>query len=560
MQFVSYICERKDPLTGAAVLLPGATLTVFLAGTSTLASLFNISGAPIGNPITADTNATASFAAPDGEYDIQFVSADLSYTSPKLLKTQIADVLNLTAAGVVVASRSALASVSSPTSGMSRYLAEAGREGWFVFSSTNLATLVTADPQQGLYVAPSGATSGASGAWVRKFDGEYHARWWGFVADNSAGSASANGTAGQAAINMVATVGGAALRFPVGVAYHTGLIFKNKIQYRGSGRDTGSTVGTVLLYTGTGDGVQVNNPINSSTAANISIEGITFKNANRNAGKGCFADTGSTDIKFRQCAFIGSDRGLILDQSELVDVIECDFEGVASQTSMIWIVDGADRNVGASAGFGNRISVQRCQLNGQTGTILIVDDGGGVHAFRDNNYNGGTNQIRAAGVSGLTISGGEFESAAGSNILLHSITLASVSVGSCSPVLFDSPVIVPTTGQSCVFCSSGGQLTFIAAFLGNTTAQKVVGTGNVSGIYAFGIHNGGGGSNFDGLATFHVEFDSYGLAISNIPQTYAEIAAASVATPAAGRQTLFIDSADHKLKRKDSTGTVTIIA
>jgi hypothetical protein len=39
-----------------------------------------------------------------------------------------------------------------------------------------------------------------------------------------------------------------------------------------------------------------------------------------------------------------------------------------------------------------------------------------------------------------------------------------------------------------------------------------------------------------------------------------ELAAASVLTPAAGQQTLFIDTADHKLKRKDSAGTVTIIA
>lgn len=41
--------------------------------------------------------------------------------------------------------------------------------------------------------------------------------------------------------------------------------------------------------------------------------------------------------------------------------------------------------------------------------------------------------------------------------------------------------------------------------------------------------------------------------------TYTEQTAASVPTPPAGQQTTFIDSADHKLKRKDSSGTVTII-
>jgi hypothetical protein len=42
--------------------------------------------------------------------------------------------------------------------------------------------------------------------------------------------------------------------------------------------------------------------------------------------------------------------------------------------------------------------------------------------------------------------------------------------------------------------------------------------------------------------------------------TVPELAAGSVSTPASGTQSLFIDTADHKLKRKDSSGTVTIIA
>lgn len=39
-----------------------------------------------------------------------------------------------------------------------------------------------------------------------------------------------------------------------------------------------------------------------------------------------------------------------------------------------------------------------------------------------------------------------------------------------------------------------------------------------------------------------------------------EQAAGAISTPAAGFQAIFIDTADHKLKRKDSTGTVTVIA
>lgn len=41
--------------------------------------------------------------------------------------------------------------------------------------------------------------------------------------------------------------------------------------------------------------------------------------------------------------------------------------------------------------------------------------------------------------------------------------------------------------------------------------------------------------------------------------TMIEVAANTVPTPAVGNQILFIDSFDNKLKRKDSTGGITII-
>jgi hypothetical protein len=372
-------------------------------------------------------------------------------------------------------------------------------------------------------------------------------------------TAAANTTAIQNAINTAAAIG-ATLSFPPGVIQHNGLTWKNKVNARGAGLDTSGLKGTVLLYLGTGDGVQLNNPINSSTAANCSFEGITFKNANRNAGKACFADTGSTDLKFRLCAFIGSDRGLVFDQTELADVTECDFEAVASQTSLIWIVNGADRTGGALSNFTNRISVQRSQLNGGTGVIGIADDGGATHAFTDNNYNGCLKHLRAAGVLGLTLTGGEWESATGTSIILDSTSLAGAGVGPCSPVLFLAPIVVPTAGQHCVTIFSGGQLMFISPFFGNSTAVKCNGPANANSLFAIGINNGGGGANFDGYATNHWEVDHSNGLITNLQPALIEIAAASVTNAAAGAQKLFIDSADHKLKRKDSSGTVTIIA
>lgn len=84
-----------------------------------------------------------------------------------------------------VMTRAALAAANNgtPADGDLVFLREAGREGQFVFDGTNLSALVTSDPRQGFYVAPSSAPSGASGAWVRKIEGRINVRWFGAVAD-----------------------------------------------------------------------------------------------------------------------------------------------------------------------------------------------------------------------------------------------------------------------------------------------------------------------------------------------------------------------------------------
>lgn len=78
-----------------------------------------------------------------------------------------------------VSSRTALASVATPTAGQVANLTEAGREGTFVFSTANLSAQVAADTLQGIYIAPLSNTTGASGAWVRKYLGPVSLEWFG---------------------------------------------------------------------------------------------------------------------------------------------------------------------------------------------------------------------------------------------------------------------------------------------------------------------------------------------------------------------------------------------
>lgn len=64
--------------------------------------------------------------------------------------------------------RVAIAGITAPFVFDDVYLTETRREGKFVYNNTNLSAEVTLDPQQGMYIAPSFDTTGASGAWVRK--------------------------------------------------------------------------------------------------------------------------------------------------------------------------------------------------------------------------------------------------------------------------------------------------------------------------------------------------------------------------------------------------------
>ena len=96
--------------------------------------------------------------------------------------------------------RSALARFAGSASA---YLAEAGRAGAFLFDGSDHSARVAADTAQGIYVAPASDPSGASGAWVRKFDGSVNAGWFGLIDGDDSANAAANTAAFSA---MLATL------------------------------------------------------------------------------------------------------------------------------------------------------------------------------------------------------------------------------------------------------------------------------------------------------------------------------------------------------------------
>lgn len=82
-----------------------------------------------------------------------------------------------------VATRTDLAAIAIPAAGTARFLTESGREGVFAYDASNLSSQVAADTLQGVYVAPASAPTGASGAWVRRYDGVANVKWYGAKGD-----------------------------------------------------------------------------------------------------------------------------------------------------------------------------------------------------------------------------------------------------------------------------------------------------------------------------------------------------------------------------------------
>jgi len=334
----------------------------------------------------------------------------------------------------------------------------------------------------------------------------------------------------QAAITYIYRLGGGTLYFPEGYYRITSfLTLCANLTIIGAGKKasyivtamTGGGGGSTDLDVRNGTALYSNWPSNSSINASIVIEHLALCCSNAGNVGAAFYDNCGTFITLRDCLLRGFKYGAIFDQSELFDVLDCIVEPANNQGAGIWLVNRGDLKVGNSSGFTNRGSVQRCQINAGGTVYGILDDGGNTHAFEDNNYNGCLKHIRVAGVVGLRISGGEFESAANENINFHAMTLAGSPVGNSAAVwLGGGAQIIPTAGRSCVVANSLGNITISGVFFGNTTAAKFVGAANCNSIYSIGAFNGGGGVTFDGRATNHFEIGhdgkSWGLR-TNVP-------------------------------------------
>src|ERR1700742_3330050 len=124
MQFVTLQCLRpSNDSFGYEQPLPSAKVYVYAAGTTNLVEIYQKDGVTsLPNPVSADTNGNAKFAAADGVYDLQVTSADSTYAAPLLESVQFFDLANFAGVnGLATLSTTGLTARTGSSGGVSQF-------------------------------------------------------------------------------------------------------------------------------------------------------------------------------------------------------------------------------------------------------------------------------------------------------------------------------------------------------------------------------------------------------------------------------------------------------
>lgn len=255
----------------------------------------------------------------------------------------------------------------------------------------------------------------------------------------------------------------------------TTLVVKNNSLVFGDGNSTAGAR-SVINYTGTSDAIQINNPINSSTAAFITLMDFCVSSSNSTTLKAGIADTGSTFLHLERVTVTGNWAGVIFDQTEVASIKSCNFEsqGVVG----LWLVNGNAHNASANQYYTNQISVENCQFNrtATNSTFAIIDDGGADHEFKNNNFNGFGTWMRLASQTNTKITNNEFEGAADPQPIAFWDTTAvnSQSVAAGTTCTFDTNIFGVTSSQNAIAILGGGNTQNTINLIGNAFADQTL--------------------------------------------------------------------------------------
>lgn len=301
----------------------------------------------------------------------------------------------------------------------------------------------------------------------------------------------------QAAISALFTAGGGTLHFPNFTLNHgtTPLVFKNNITYKGKNRKVSK-----LIYTGTTDQIVIQNTLNGSTDASINIENLWFSASSLTAYNGNLFDTGSSLLHISGCMFDTNQVGVIWDQTELSSIEKSYFNGQTGAQAGIWLVNGADKNVGSLVGFTNQLKFDRNQFNGSGGWVSVVDDGGNDHTFTSNNLNGGTSLIRFAACNGFQVIGGEFEVWTGSGMIAAATKWKGGAAFFSNGISFrGGDYFIPGTNAAIDFPVASTPNVSIEDNCFITAGNPYANLANCAEVFAKGNAQGGAGSGYTAI-------------------------------------------------------------
>lgn len=312
---------------------------------------------------------------------------------------------------------------------------------------------------------------------------------------SSGNTAAQNQTAIQAAIDAQSS---GIVQLPRGLIDHTGeFTLKANITVRGYGK-----MATRLRSSHTGRGMRMQSTVNSSTAVHLKLEDFSIENTNGANTDGAIVDNCGTFIDLVNIRTVGYKYGLVLDQSELVNVQACDFETPIK--AGIWLVNGDEYTATAAVQFTNRINVfGNCQFNG--GEYGIMDDGGYSHVFEWNNHNGATvAHIRCAGALPCSITDCEME-VGPVGVLLSALSESGDTAAGAGSYTIDRNIIVvddyAVSVESAGLINANDNLLYgDYAFTGMSNCSIANGKGNsLPGVAVRTIYQ-------DNLATLHEDW------------------------------------------------------
>lgn len=340
----NFVMPFRPAFDSNAYPIAGAIAVFTTTGTTTLTPIYTNSGLSVEatNPLVANGSGqwAQTFLDDAVTYRLRIFDkdADIATATPLEDYDPYEPVNQGTkgdpgSAGEGYATRSALATAGDTASNLDdSYLSLAGEEGKQVFSSSDLSAKVAIDTQEGIYVPKASDTTGATGAWIRKFDGPLQPKWFGAKFDDTTDDTDALQT-----LIDVAVADGVAIEMPKsGIAkVGSGLVLDGATGLRINGQNTRyMTSSAIELDSGSSDTTL----LTLTDCSDIVMDGVTLLGKGTSSGNYIIdieQENGDTDIEIRN-SYLGQAGTAIHQKGRGLRMVNCILTTLINGIELDW--------------------------------------------------------------------------------------------------------------------------------------------------------------------------------------------------------------------------------